>query len=438
MAVIRAGRLVRPHWWPGVAAWALWALSVLSLPVTAWLDHLSRQAGRPELAQLSGGTVVAPVLAAVSAATVGAVLATRRPRHPVGWLLLILGLALSTSGVAAAYTAYGLLARPGALPAAGAVARYSPALILTALPALSFVLLLTPTGSLPSPRWRWWVWVTVAAPVTLLVAVAVARGSLDPRYQADNPLDFRGVGGALLVVNQVMLGVTLLAVVVGAGSLVLRFRRARGIERQQLRWVAWAAVLVALAAVAALASAALGLPELLSWAAGVCVALLPLAAGAAILRYRLYDLDRIISRTLAYGLLTLLLGGGYAGVVLGLSELLGRDSPLVVAAATLAVAAAFQPARRRIQQLVDRRFNRRRYDAARTVEAFAARLREQVDLDALTGELLAVVQDTMQPTQASLWLRPSHTGAKDQGRTGAPGADGQATIAGAASRPQPA
>jgi hypothetical protein len=439
MAVIRAGRLARPHWWPGVAAWALWALTMLGLPMTAWLDQLSRQAGRPELAQLSGGSVVPPVLAAVSAATVGAVLATRRPRHPVGWLLLIFGLAVSASGVAAAYTAYGLVARPGALLAAGAVARYSPALILTALPALSFVLLLTPTGSLPSPRWRWWAWVTVAAPVTLLVAVAVARGSLDPRYQAEgNPLDFRGFDGALLVVNQVALGVTLLAVVVGAGSLVLRFRRTRGIERQQLRWVAWAAVLVALAAVAALASAALGLPELLSWAAGVCVALLPLAAGAAILRYRLYDLDRIISRTLAYGLLTLLLGGGYAGVVLGLGRLLPDSSSLAVAAATLAVAAAFQPARRRIQQLVDRRFNRRRYDAARTVEAFAARLREQVDLDALTGELLAVVQDTMQPTQASLWLRPSHTGAKDQGRTGAPGADGQATMAGAASRPQPA
>jgi hypothetical protein len=263
--------------------------------MTAWLDQLSRQAGRPELAQLGGTTVVAPVLAAVSATTVGAVLATHRPRHPVGWLLLLLGLALSTSGVAAAYTAYGLVARPGALLAAGAVARSSPALALTALPALSLVLLLTPTGSLPSPRWRWWAWVTAAAPVTLLVAVAVARGSLDPRYQADNLLDFRGVGGALLVVNQVALGVTLLAVVVGAGSLVLRFRRARGIERQQLRWVAWAAVLVALAAVAALASAALGLPELLSWAAGVCVALLPLAAGAAILRYRLYDLDRIIA-----------------------------------------------------------------------------------------------------------------------------------------------
>jgi hypothetical protein len=418
MAVIRAGRLARPHWWPGMAAWALWALAMFGLPVVAWLDHLSRQAGRPELAQLSGGSVVAPVLAAVSAATVGAVLASRRPRHPVGWLLLILGLALNASGVAAAYTAYGLVARPGALPAAGAVARYVPALILTALPVLSFVLLLTPTGSLPSPRWRWWAWVTVAAPVALLVAVAVARGSLDPRYQAEgNPLDFRGVGGGLLVVNQLALGVTLLALMVAAGSLVVRFRRARGVERQQLRWVAWAAMLVALAAVAALASAALGFSEVLDWAAGACVALLPLAAGAAILRYRLYDLDRIISRTLAYGLLTVLLGGGYAGVVLGLGQLLGRDSPLVVAGATLTVAAAFQPARRRIQQLVDRRFNRRRYDAARTVEAFAARLREQVDLDALTGELLAVVQDTMQPTQASLWLRPSH-GNDQKARTG--------------------
>jgi hypothetical protein len=370
------------------------------------------------------------VLALVSAATVGAVLASRRPAHPVGWLLLILGLALNASGVAAAYTAYGLVARPGALPAAGAVARYSPALILTALPALSFVLLLTPTGSLPSPRWRWWAWATVAAPVALLVAVAVARGSLDPRYQAEsNPLDFRGVGGALLVVNQLTLGVTLLALMVAAGSLVVRFRRARGVERLQLRWVAWAAALVALAAVAALASAALGLSEVLDWAAGASVALLPLAAGAAILRYRLYDLDRIVSRTLAYSLLTVLLGGGYAGVVLGLGQLLGQDSPLVVAAATLAVAAAFQPARRRVQAAVDRRFNRRRYDAARTIEAFSARLREQVDLGTLSAELLGVVDQTMQPTQVSLWLRPAARGAMGPARPPGAGGGGGSAVA---------
>jgi hypothetical protein len=147
-------------------------------------------------------------------------------------------------------------------------------------------------------------------------------------------------------------------------------------------------------------------PTLLGWVAGFYFAVLPVAIGAAVLRYRLYDLDRIISRTLAYGLLTVLLGGGYAGVVLGLGQFLGRDSSLVVAGATLAVAAAFQPARRRVQSAVDRRFNRRRYDAARTIEGFSARLRQQVDLDALTAELLAVVDQTMQPTQASLWLRP--------------------------------
>src|SRR6266542_758055 len=139
----------------------------------------------------------------------------------------------------------------------------------------------------------------------------------------------------------------------------------------------------------------------------ICMAVLPLAIAAAILRYRLYDLDRIISRTLAYGLLTLLLGGGYAGVVLGLGQLLGRDSPLVAAGATLAVAALFQPARRRIQRAVDRRFNRRRHDAAQTIQTFSARLRQQIDLESLTGELLAVVEATMQPTPASLWLRPS-------------------------------
>jgi hypothetical protein len=202
--------------------------------------------------------------------------------------------------------------------------------------------------------------------------------------------------------------VTVLGMVVAAGSLVIRFRRARGVERQQLRWVALAAGLVALGAAVALAGLAAGTSALLgSVATQFCVAVLPVAIGAAILRYRLYDLDRIISRALAYGLLTVLLGGGYAMVVLGLGQLLGRRSSLVVAAATLLVAALFQPVRRRVQDLVDRRFDRRRYDAAQTIAAFSARLRQQVDLDSLTSELLAVVEQTMQPTQASLWLRPS-------------------------------
>jgi peptidoglycan/LPS O-acetylase OafA/YrhL len=217
-----------------------------------------------------------------------------------------------------------------------------------------------------------------------------------------------------LAIYQLAFGVANLAVLVGAGSLVVRFRRARGGERQQLRWVALAAALALLGSVVVLAAVPLGTsPVLLGWVAGVYIAIVPLAIGAAILRYRLYDLDRIISRTLAYGLLTLLLGGGYAAVVLGLGQLLGRDSSLVVAGATLAVAALFQPARRRIQQVVDGRFNRRRHDAAQTIGAFSDRLHQQIDLGSVTVELLAVVDQTMQPTQVSLWLRPPPPSSSD-------------------------
>jgi hypothetical protein len=197
---------------------------------------------------------------------------------------------------------------------------------------------------------------------------------------------------------------------VAAASLVVRFRRASGTERQQLRWVALAANLVVPAAAVVLAGLAMQSPALTGWAGGAVVAILPLAIGAAILRYRLYDLDRIITRTLAYGVLTMLLGGAYAGLVLGLGQLLGKQSSLVVAGATLALAAAFQPTRRRIQDLVDRRFNRRRYDTARTIDAFAGRLRQQIDLDALTAELLAVVDRTMQPMSSALWLRSNTDG----------------------------
>ena len=272
---------------------------------------------------------------------------------------------------------------------------------------LGFVLLLTPTGKLPSPGWRWWASAMVAIPLLLVVLVMLAPGPVDPSVQVlGSPFEFGGLSGVLLVANQLALAFTTLAVAVCAGSLVARFRRAHGVQRQQLRWVAVAAALLVVAAGAALVGLALDAPEVVTWAISAWVAGLPLALGAAVLRYRLYDLDRIISRTVAYGLLTVLLGGGYAAVVLGLGQLLGRDSSLVVAAATLAVAAVFQPARRRIQALVDRRFNRRRHDAAETIGAFSTHLRDQLDLDTLSTELLAVVDQTMQPNQASLWLRP--------------------------------
>jgi hypothetical protein len=420
--VTPAARLARPRRWSGLLAWALWVLAMLAFAAVPWSDHLLRQAGRPDLVQLTPGTA-SPVLATLSASTVGAVLVSRRPRHPVGWLLLALALSLIVTAAAAQYLVYGLLVHPGALPGARYAALYYPATVFTALALIGFVLLLTPTGSLPSPRWRWWARGVVAALVVLLVVVTLAPAPLDPRYQATGgPFEFRGFSGAVLVANQVALAVTVLAVVVAAGSLVVRFRRARGTERQQLRWVALAAALVSLAGVVVLASLATGVPgapDLLGWAAGICVAALPVAIGAAVLRYRLYDLDRVISRALAYGVLTVLLGGAYAGVVLGFGQLLRQDSSLVVAGATLAVAAVFQPARRRIQRAVDRRFDRRRYDAAQTIQAFSARLRQEVDLDTLTADLLAVVDRTMQPTQASLWLRPSVSASQDQSGTGA-------------------
>jgi hypothetical protein len=398
--------LGRPRRWAAGLAWGLWALAMLGLAVVPWMDRLMIRAGRPDLVSFVPDAVVGPVVAMLSAATVGAVLASRRPRHPVGWLLLGFALSLTASGVISSYVIYGLLARPGALPAVHLVARYYPATGAAALGLLSLVLLLTPTGSLPSARWRWWAVITAATPVALVLLVPLVPGRLDPQLLlTDSPFSDRALGGVLLVATRVALAVTALAVVVAAGSLVVRFRRAQGVERQQLRWVALAATLMVLAFPVVLVAVVLGIPVLAEWAPAVWLVVLPVAVGAAILRYRLYDLDRIISRTLAYGLLTLLLGGGYAVVVLGLGQLLGRESPLVVAAATLAVAAVFQPARRRVQAVVDRRFNRRRHDTTRLIEGFGTRLRDQVDLDTLTAELLAVVDQTMQPTQASLWLR---------------------------------
>jgi hypothetical protein len=404
MPVTPAARLARPRRWPGVVAWTLWALAMVACLVIPWLDRLLRHAGRPDLTQWD----LRPGIGLVSAATVGAVLASRRPHHPVGWLLLAQVAANLATGAAAQYLAWGLLPG-GPLPATRYVALSYPASAGGGLLLLGFVLLLTPTGKLPSPGWRWWARAMVAVPLLLLVVVTLAPGPVDPSVQVlGSPFEFHGLSGVLLVANQLALAFTTLAVAVCAGSLVARFGRARGVERQQLRWVALAAALLVVAAGVALVGLAVDATEVVTWAISAWVAGLPLAIGAAVLRYRLYDLDRIISRTLAYGLLTLLLGGGYAVVVLGLGQLLGQDSSLVVAAATLAVAALFQPARRRIQQAVDRRFNRRRHDAAETIQAFSSHLRDQLDLDTLRGELLAVVDQTMQPTQASLWLRPPH------------------------------
>ena len=386
-----------------MVAWAVWGLVGVGVLVVVWFDARLRAIGRPDLVSISGDAVPY-LLAMASAATVGAVLAGRRPRHPVGWLLLGIAVAVIMLGFCDAYAAYGLLARPGSLPGARWAAIYVDVSwgVLSAL--LGFVLLLTPTGKLPSPRWRWWAWLVAVASV---LSVTLHANPLDPPYEAVAvPLLFES--GPLAAMARLGDIIVLVGLLVAAGSLVLRFRRARGIERLQLRWVTAAAALAALAAAVILVTwATIGAAAQPIWelATVAFMAALPLATGASVLRYRLYDLDRIISRTLAWTALTILLGLGYAAAVLLLGLLLPDSSSLAVAGATLAVAATFQPVRRRVQATVDRRFNRRRYDAARTIAAFSARLREEVDLDTLSVELLAVTDQTMQPTTVSLWLR---------------------------------
>ncbi|HZJ52083.1 MAG TPA: hypothetical protein VFF07_14875 [Actinomycetota bacterium] len=389
---------------PGKLAWALWALAMLGIAATVWLHHLLRRAGRPDL--MTPDILLFGAL--MTAATVGLVLARRRPGHPVGWLLLAVAVFLGADGVISGYAPYGLVVRPGVLPAPGWVAAYYPTFALAALACIGLVSLLTPTGSPPSPRWRWWVWVAAAAPIVNLVMVTLAPKPSASDFQAlASPFDFTAYGGIVLGAHRVVLAVTVLAMGVGAGSLVVRFRRARGTERLQLRWLAFAAAPIGPVALVGVAADTMGYTSQIGdVAVELCVALLPVAIGAAILRYRLYDLDHIISRGLAYGALTLLLATGYVAVVLLLGGLLGRESSVSVAVATLAMAGLFQPARRRIQEAVDRRFNRRRYNATQTIEAFSARVRQDVDLESLTADLLAVVDQTMQPAQESLWLRP--------------------------------
>ena len=405
MAVSRGGRPGAARRRTAVLAWTLAALPVLALVPAGRLAALADPglgAGGP-----TAGVGAAVVLATVSTAAVGALLASRRPRHPVGWLLLGVALGLIANILVEPYVKYGTLVRPGSLPGARYLVGIAYVTTVTWLSCAGFVLLLTPTGSLPSPRWRWWARLAAAAPVVTILGSVVQPDPMAPDWYG-NPLAVPALARVLVVPAVAGVVIVLGSLPVGAWSLVRRYRRARGIERQQLRWLALAggvlgALLVLVALVAGLVFAA---DAVVLTSLALCVALLPLTTGAAILRYRLYDIDRIVSRTLAYTILTVLLGLGYAAVVLGLGRLLGKSSSLAVAAATLAVAAAFQPLRRQVQQAVDRRFNRRRHDAGRVIEAFAARLRDQVDLDALHTELLAVVDQTMQPTTAWLWQRP--------------------------------
>jgi hypothetical protein len=338
---------------------------------------------------------------------VGAVIASRRPGNAVGWIFCVVGLCGGAEVFTVEYGVYALVTNPGALPA-GVIAAWIgtwiwlPSVTLT----ITFLLLLFPHGRLLSPRWRPVAWLAAAVTVagTALLAV-VPWELLDPGIPAENPVGVEGLRylGIAPPAPIFLLGIptTILSVI----SLVLRFRRSRGEERQQLKWFVYAGVLVV---------AALFVPLLLPGVASSLLQLLvmpalPMAAGVAILRHRLYDIDRIINRTLVYGALTIMLAlvyfGGVAALQTILRSLTGQGSQLAIVASTLAIAALFSPLRRRVQRFIDRRFYRQKYDARKTLADFSSTLRDEVDLDRLTAELVAVIRQTMRPAHAALWLR---------------------------------
>jgi hypothetical protein len=337
---------------------------------------------------------------ALGFSVLGIVILSHRRRHRIGWLCCAIGAAQAVAGASHQYARYALASDPG-LPA-GAAANWLAA--WTWAPAigllLTFLVLLFPDGRLPSRRWRPVAWTAAGSLAALVVLFAAHAWPLRGRsllFPVSLP-EFAGRAG--LVAGLVLLASALAS----AASLLVRLRHAGGVERQQLKWFACAAVVSVAAGVVPA-----GVPVLVALLGLLALLCLPGAIAVAILRYRLYDIDQILNRTLVYGLLTAVLGLGYVGVVLVLGQLFGgvTDDPpsWAVAGATLAVAMVFQPARRRVQDGVDRRFNRRRFHAARTIEAFSVRLRDEIDLDTLSAELLGVVNQTMEPTTASLWLR---------------------------------
>jgi hypothetical protein len=393
-------------------AWSLWLASLGCcvgglLATLLWIRPLTLGL----LAQAAAGVLAYPL----GYATIGLVLGLRRPANPIGWLYAASGLLWALVIPFAPLAA--LVHDPQSLPLALQLAWVPSSLIWAPAVALGITLpfLLLPNGRLRSRRWRLAVAATVAGVAMFLVGATLTPGQqwMEDPIRIDNPLGLAGVAG------RVAPAVALTGLALYAGSLaaalvcvVLRFRVSQGVERQQLRWVAAGAAVAVLVALPLPGQQ--DLPEFVEPLSLLCV---PASVAVAMLRYRLWELDRLVSRTVTYALVTGLLVVPYLLILPAAARLAEGAGSLAVAAATLTAAALFQPLRRRVQDLVDRRFNRRRYDAARTVEAFAARLRDQLDLDALSAELLAVVEQTVAPTTASLWLRPPANPTLQRGST---------------------
>ena len=337
-----------------------------------------------------------------SIAVIGAVVASRLPHNPCGWLVCVIPASFSLAILAD--RVYDSLEQP-----VRGFALLAPWLVswiwIPAMLSVAWFPQLFPSGRPLTGRWRALVWTGAAAGVPLFIGTAFAGGRLEDYPEIQNPVGTSGAIGTLVDVLGGIGFALLVVTVLGAiASLVTRFRRSRGVERQQLKWVATAALVFPVAFSMPTPEAAgddLGFTLLL-----FALFLIALAVAVAILRYRLYDVDLVINRTLVYGALTALLAGAYLVSVLLLQLVLSPSSDLAIAGSTLAVAALFRPARARIQTAIDRRFFRRRYDAQRTLESFAARLRDEVTLDAVGQDLRDVVTETMQPAHVSLWLRP--------------------------------
>jgi hypothetical protein len=347
----------------------------------------------------------------VSFSTVGAVIALRRPENAVGWSLLAIALALGITFAAQFYADYTLVADPDSLPGGTVSVWLSLWIPIPALISATFFCLLFPEGRPLSHRWRWVGRLASMGGILLVIGLSLAPGTLDDRNYpgARNPVGIEGAGRLLKGIETAGTGLALLALLLALVSMIVRFRRSIGVERQQLKWIVYAGALAAggFALTLFLSGPLANAVFVLAFLAFIGV---PVAGGFAIMRYRLYEIDLLINRTLVYGALTAALVLVYLGGVVLLQHvfraLSGQESQLAVVASTLVIAALFNPLRRRIQTFIDRLFYRRRYDAAKTLEAFSARLRDRTDLDALSGDLVEVVRETLQPARISLWLRP--------------------------------
>jgi hypothetical protein len=408
-------------------AWSLAALSVAMFLVSLALWIFARSAQLPS--GLRASVTLIDMLTSVPLLAfplVGALIASRRPRSPIGWICLSEGLLWMFLGMIESYGIYGL-ARPNSVPFPVAVYALGEWLWVPTVGLLViYLVLLFPDGRLPSRKWRPLAWLSGAAIVLGGAGNGLAPGPIADFGGVRNPYGLEGQPWVAGAANAVLV-VLLVCILTSVASLVLRYRRSLGEGRQQIKWIAFAASVVGFGFVSAMASGLIVVtfaPE--SWGGAntppfwfdllFTVVLLsfggvPIAVGIAVLRYRLYDIDVLINRALVYGSLTFLLAATYFGGVVGLqyvfSVLSGQGSTLAVVASTLAIAALFNPLRTRIQAFIDRTFYRRKYDARKTLERFSARLRDETDLEALNKELVGVVREAMQPAYASLWLRPA-------------------------------